>query len=197
MEDLEAITCIHMEGFIGYRSSLLGKTVVRRLNRWFILHPDAVSFTAVSGGEVCGYVVGAPAGFTRPLTRYALGHLMAAVLFRPVLWIEPSIWKGAVVKMLQLLGVRFGPRGTSGGGRDQRHFELVGIGVDARHRSQGIAGALMRAFEEEVARRGFSRVTASVKPANRAAQRTFEKSGWRIVHEDSFTDLLVYEKLRR
>jgi ribosomal protein S18 acetylase RimI-like enzyme len=192
--DLEAITRIHMEGFEGYRSTLLGPSVVRRLYRWFILHPDAACFTAVCNGDVCGYVVGAPHGFARALIRYTLRHAAAAVILRPALWIKPSIWKGVAVKLLQLLGVRFGPRPASDA-PPQRHFALVGIGVDASRRGLGIAGGLMRVFEEAAARRGFPRMTLSVKRGNRAAQRAYEKSGWRIIQEDAFNDLLIFEKI--
>jgi len=195
-EDLEAITRIHMEGFAGYRSTLLGRGVVRRLNQWFIVQSESICFTALADGNVCGYVVGAPAGFTQALTRYTFLHAAAALLCRPCLWLRPAILKGIVVKVLQVLGIGFGaPRPTRTEepppGRD---FALVGIGVDSRRRGLGIAGLLMKAFEGEAARRGFPRTSLSVKRGNLSALKAYEKSGWRIVHEDPFNDLFVYEK---
>lgn len=57
-------------------------------------------------------------------------------------------------------------------------FTLVSIAVAEEARGQGIASVLLAAFEEEVRRRGYSRVRLSVYSDNEPAARAYRKAGW-------------------
>ena len=59
-----------------------------------------------------------------------------------------------------------------------RHSGVLGMGVAASHRGQGLGSALLRATLEAASARGIKRVELVVRTDNAAAIRLYEKSGF-------------------
>jgi ribosomal protein S18 acetylase RimI-like enzyme len=61
-----------------------------------------------------------------------------------------------------------------------RHGGMLGMGVAASHRSQGVGSALLRATLEAAAARGITRVELVVRADNLAAIRLYERHGFEL-----------------
>ncbi len=192
--DIEEITLIHMQGFIGYRSTALGSRFVARLIRWFLTYPSAFGFVTIEGGRVSGYVFGAPLGYSPALTRSTLPAAATALLVRPWLILRSEIMGAILARLGQVVGWRQHRGMPSTPDEEVPTFSLVGIGVGAEYRGKGNAGLLMEAFEAEAARRGFRRLRLSVKRNNLSAQQAYLKSGWQRSGEEVDSDLYIYVK---
>lgn len=187
--DIPGIARIHIEGFAGYRSTLLGERFVAEVVSWFLAQPFSIVLVAEAGDRLAGFVFGAPVGYVGQLNRSVFPAAAMAILIRPWLLLRPVILQGIIGKLRQVAKAR--PQQSSL--VEEPAFSLVGIGVDSQFRGKGIAGILISCFEEEVAVRGFRRIRLSVKKDNIAALRAYEKAGWIRCTEEA-ADLYTYRK---
>ncbi|MGE3818353.1 MAG: hypothetical protein AB7I30_02880, partial [Isosphaeraceae bacterium] len=67
--DLPGVVPVHLEGFQGYRSSLLGPRFLERLYLWFATDPAGFGLVAVESAKVVGFVAGARLGSGPAITR--------------------------------------------------------------------------------------------------------------------------------
>jgi len=72
-----------------------------------------------------------------------------------------------------------------------RHSGVLGMGVAASHRGQGLGSALLRATLEAACARGITRVELIVRADNAAAIRLYEKHGFEL--EGRLRDYLIVD----
>ena len=72
-----------------------------------------------------------------------------------------------------------------------RHSGVLGMGVAASHRGQGVGSALLRATLEAAAARGIKRVELVVRADNAAAIRLYEKYGFEL--EGRLRDYMIVD----
>jgi ribosomal protein S18 acetylase RimI-like enzyme len=197
LDDIEAMVDIHMEGFAGYRSTLLGRRFAATLMRWFIATPEALAILARREGAAVGFVTGAPFGYARQLNRHALPSAIVSLMLRPWLLVHPEVLKGISPKLRQL-AARTPVRDTEDSPLSPAPtFSLVGIGVASASRGLGVAAHLMEVFEGDARKKGFERLRLSVRGDNHAAIRAYEKGGWILQEAKTSGYLLVFVKSLR
>jgi len=182
LEYVEETANVHTGAFAGYMNVAMGQSYVRAFLSWFCRAPDAVAFNAWIDGDIVGYVVGAPSGYGRRLTRDLLWVVAGSFACRPWLMLRADI-RGVLYSRLMGLrtqeGQEAGPEATGevlGG-----VMSLVGIGVDVKARGNGVGGSLMRAFECASRERGMTAVRLSVYRDNTSACRVYERAGWQLI----------------
>ena len=67
----------------------------------------------------------------------------------------------------------------------QTRAYVYGFRVKPDYRSQGVGTAMMEIIEEDLHRRGFSRVTLNVSKENTSARRLYERLGYRVVGNEA------------
>lgn len=72
-----------------------------------------------------------------------------------------------------------------------RHSGVLGMGVAASHRGQGVGSALLRATLEAASARGITRVELIVRADNAAAIRLYEKYGFEL--EGRLRDYMIVD----
>lgn len=177
---------VHLEGFSGYMNTKLGQRYVHSFIDWFRRQQQTIALAAVHGGELAGYVVGAPVGYDARMNKDLAFVAASSMLIRPWLFGDVRIRRRITARLKILLGRR-----SQGGEKvdlPNPTMSLVGICVSPRMRGKKIADQLMQAFEEEARSRGMKSLRLSVYKENSAARKLYEKHGWRphdIPDEDS------------
>ena len=171
------IAKVHCEAFAGYMNTRLGSGYVRRFLAWFASRPDAIALAALDErGEAFGYVVGAPLGYGKAMTRDLLIPAAVGVIRKPSLLVDRRILRTALGRVLDLAGRP--PTIAPPPLLPSPTWSLVGIGVASRARGMGLGQRLTRAFEDEARRLGARAVRLSVYKENTTARHTYEKCGW-------------------
>ncbi len=188
--DVEALARLHPQVFSGSMGASLGDRYLRAFFRWFSTYPEASSVVCLLNGQLAGYVLGAPHGYSPRITRELFPEIAYAVVTHPFVVLRHTNFVAQIrVRTRALFGVA-GPGDAYGA----ETFDLVGIGTAPFARGKGIGKQLLRRFEELVFGRGFPRLMLQVYANNQAALTMYEKSGWRVgVREGS---VLTLEKSR-
>lgn len=165
---------VHKQAFRGYLNTQLGDAYLKAFISWFIDEEKGIVIGAFDdGGNLVGYIMGAPVGYKQELDK----HIMSAALL------------GALTHFWLFLNPRFLSAVFSrvGLGRDlslqtpQLSFpvmSLVAIGVIPPSRGKNVGEALMMAFEEQSLKRHMNGLRLSVYPKNIAARELYEKVNW-------------------
>jgi ribosomal protein S18 acetylase RimI-like enzyme len=190
-EWLSTLVDIHMSAFQGYMNTRLGKLYVLRFLAWFMDAPDGIALAAIDGVRPVGYVVGAPLGYKRCLTRATLPAAAAGVLVRPWVLFQGEILKTALEGIYGLFIHRKDP--LVGVPEELSTLSLVGIGVAPESRGRQAGRALMEGFEAAARARGAHRMRLSVYPTNASARALYEKAGWTLLSDPS-EDTLYYHR---
>lgn len=176
VEVVDEAAALHLQGFAGYMNARLGHRYARAFIDWFRRQPDAICLGAVHDGELAGYVVGAPIGYSRKMNRDLFFVAATSAITRPWLFADRAIRRQISARLKILLG-----------GDRQLPAELafpvpavslVGICVSPSMHRRSIADRLVEAFEEEARSRGTRTLRLSVYRDNAAARRLYEKHGW-------------------
>jgi ribosomal protein S18 acetylase RimI-like enzyme len=185
------VSDIHIKAFPGYKNTQLGKGYISRFLRWFRSYEHGLALVAKVDGTPAGYVVGAREGYQKVLNRDLAGFVFLCFTRKPWLLLAPGFWDAIVLRLANLLK---GYAEKSSGCVDSESFySLVGIGVDPSYNRHGVGGELLRAFEEEVFRRGYNSLKLTVYSNNNAAKKFYEKHGW-ILKNGPDASTLTYSK---
>jgi ribosomal protein S18 acetylase RimI-like enzyme len=178
---LHRVVPVHLEAFSGTPGGRLGRHYAMRFLRWFTADRERIALVATSAGEVSGYVVGAPTGYTRELGRHLLPSVIGAFLRSPWLILDRSVFSKLATRLRGMLR----KRGSVAPTADMlgRSMSLVAIGIARQQRRSGIASALIAAFEAAAKERSMERVRLSVYSSNQGARRLYESCGWKPIAE--------------
>ncbi|MCK6546318.1 GNAT family N-acetyltransferase [Myxococcota bacterium] len=172
-----ALVDVHREAFAGYMNARLGRGYVRHFLEWFATATDAIALVALDDHATpVGYVVGAPLGYGRAMTRELFVPAALGVATHPALVFDRRIVKTALGRVAELFG-RPMPSAPPPA-LPAPTWSLVGIGVASKARGLGAGSALTKAFEDEARARGARSLRLSVYAENAAARRTYERAGW-------------------
>lgn len=171
---IEALVPLHQAAFPDYFLTSLGPAFLRLLYRGFIAHPQGICLVADEQSCVVGFATGTmnPDGFfSALLRRQALRFAIAAV---------PGLLRNPWFVSRKCLGALF-YRGESPGGLPDAAL-LSSLAVSPAIQSKGIGQALVRAFAEEVRRRGGKAIYLTTdEVANEKANRFYSKCGFELL----------------
>lgn len=176
-EIVPAAVKVHLEAFTGYMNTQIGTGYVRALMNWFLQGERAIALVATdTDGQVIGYVVGAPLGYERPMSRDLFWVATMGMIVRPWLFFHTQ-FRSTVMRRLRLI---FGRTLVRQAKRDfpEPIMVLVGIGVSPAARGKRIGVSLLRAFEERARQLRMQSIELSVYPNNIVARRLYESCGW-------------------
>lgn len=165
---------IHIVAFPGFFLTSLGRPFLRILYSEFIAHPQGLCLAAEEQGRVVGFAVGAlnPDGFFRGLLRrQGFRFALAAV---------PGLFRNPLFVTRKCLGALF-YRGETPGGIPEAAL-LSSLAASPATQSKGVGQALVRAFAEEVRRRGGKAIYLTTDEAeNEKANRFYVKCGFTLM----------------
>ena len=175
---IEAAADVHMGAFAGYMNARLGRAYVRAFLSWFAGGAQgAVALASLDASDrLLGYVVGAPLGYARAMTRALLVPALRGVVQRPALLFDARIRAAAGARLAGLAGRREPARPMPE--LPAPVMSLVGIGVAAQGRGRGHGRALVQGFELAARARRMPSLRLSVYPENLDARRLYERCGW-------------------
>ena len=183
--DLRAVAALHLAGFgATFFLTTLGGAVLAHYYRTFLDDPQGAGFVCRerASGDVIGFVCG-----TQDLRRHYRVFLQRRLL--PAL---PSLLAQALRHPRVVAGLLRRIRTVGSAIRVRRpaahagapatalpSVHLLSMAVHPRHRGKGVGAMLVRAFTDEMARRGERRLMLGVRDDNTAARRLYERLGWR------------------
>jgi GNAT superfamily N-acetyltransferase len=174
--DLDAAVAVHRRSFPGYPNVLLGSRYVKTMLRWFCSAPQGIALGAFDGGgELVGYVIGAPVDRVKQLGRDLRPATVVGFATHPWLFVHPrilfTIWSRVRDRFVEAPPYEMPEIPTPCMG-------LFSIAVAAEAGGRGIGQKLMATFETESRRYAMRSMYLSVFPQNAAARRVYEKAGW-------------------
>lgn len=168
MADVGAVTAIHLAAFPGFFLSFLGPRFLRELYRALVADEENISFVAVDGERIIGFVAGtASGGFYRRAARQRWLRFAAASV-------------GAVVRkpviVRRLFRALYAPPATSSPGA-----LLMSLAVDPNAQRSGAGKRLTRAFVDGAKQRGATAVVLTTdKIANDAVNAFYLSQGFTL-----------------
>ena len=191
-EDMLPRVCeLHLLATAGALGARLGRRYVHAFMAWFLRTTDAIALVATNGdGDVVGYVIGAPIGYTATLNRQLAPVGLGAMLARPWLLANRQLWATLFARARYV----FRPSAaTDTTGLPTPAMSLVGIAVDPRAPRRGVGLALMTHFEQYARELNMASMRLSVYPSNIAARKLYERCGWRpLSNEPTATGTMYY-----
>lgn len=169
---------VHREALAGSRTASMGTAYVCTFLDWF-RHAEhgGIALAALDHqGTVVGYVVGAPLGYARALSRHLAWSAACAVLVRPWIVFSPQFRTGALQRVRLLLG-RAQPQ-SGEPALPAPTMSLVALGVSSTARRKKIGLRLVHAFEEKARALRMHSLRLSTQADNMAARRLYEQCGW-------------------
>ena len=202
-QDIAAVARVHVESFGDTFLARLGIDVLRHFYAAFLDYPEACAFVCrdSASGAVVGFVCGTEnlrhhyRWFVRRRALPAASALLARALR------DRAIARGMLRRARSvggLLGAEDPPRAQSGSSLALAPAHLMSMAVRPGWRGAGVGAALVRAFTDEMARRGVRSLVLGVRDENTAARRLYERLGWRPALREQALDgsaswLYVYD----
>ena len=183
VDDLTAVTEVHLTAFPDSALTKLGQGAVRRYYRWQLTGPhDSLALAAVSNGHLAGFCIGGVfRGATSGFIQHNLLYLTGCMLARPWLLFSPLVRDRiqASLHILRLPGRRK-PRPTAVAKRPKRtrSYGILAVAVDPRRQGSGVGRILMERAEDNARKRGFDFMHLTVHPSNLGAVKFYERLGW-------------------
>jgi ribosomal protein S18 acetylase RimI-like enzyme len=192
--NLSDVADVHLEAFAGYMNASIGRGYVVRFLRWFARRPGAIALAALVDGSVVGYVVGAPIGYERSLSRDLFWTVARATAVRPWLFLRSAFRRRLLLRAKRLVT-------TTPAAQDhvpdlpEPVMSLVGIGVSAAGRGAGVGRALMQEFEDRCRVERMKAMRLSVYATNQRARSLYERAGWTLFVPEGQADAVYYYRL--
>jgi len=186
------VTSIHLDAFPDYMSSLLGPRYVNALMEWFRFGDRRVALVAIDAHRTpVGYVIGAPSGYSRSLTRDLLWVAGRSLLLRPWAALRGEFRDTALDRL------RFMLLGSSSHSVSPAlpppTMALVGIAVSREARGRDVGRLLLQSFEAAALKLGMKSLLLSVYSDNVPARRLYERYRWKL--HSSHGRSLLYSKI--
>ena len=181
---------IHVDVLASSRTAFMGKAYCRAFIDWFrqVEHGGIALVAIDSNSDVVGYVIGAPLGYPRALSRHLVWIAAGTVLMRP--WvIFRQQFRDGVLDRLRLLLVGRSPAPGAAPELPAPTASLVAIAVSPVARGKKIGLRLVQAFETKARELQMRSLRLSTRPDNAAACRLYERCGWRLF---SVSDEMTY-----
>lgn len=172
---------LHKVAFAGNLNTQIGNAYTRAFIRWFQEAEEGIALCALDDrGDVVGYVVGAPIGYTASLTSKTLLPAVLGISMRPWLFMNSNFRRIVSGLLCRLLPFSRDTQMSEEPILTEPVYSLVGVAVSPLVRGQGIGQKLVDAFERQVADRGGRSCRLSVYPQNFAARKLYERAGWQL-----------------
>ncbi len=179
IEDLDAVTAVHLERFPESRSTSLGKPFLRKMYRWFIVNQPELALVATIDGRVVGFAVGSIGGYGRQIFRYALPEITWGLVRHPKLILRPStfnLWKSFMRGLIPKSDKRKEAKPNNPGNAEVVDAWFASLAVSRS--AQGAGPFLIIAFERALKRKGAKLVAGTVLANNTVLRRVYENLGW-------------------
>ncbi len=173
--DINQVVDIHLQSFIGFFLSFLGKDFLKQLYKGIINDPNGIAFV-YEDKMIVGFVAGTtqPANFYRRLIIRRWWRFCLASI-KPVLQ-KPGI----IHRLIRALNM---PKSVTS---ESNRGTLLSIAVSPDHQGKGYGEVLVKAFLDESARRGIKKVDLTTDAVdNDPVNKFYKKMGFSI--ERSFT----------
>jgi len=170
---------VHRDALPDSRTTIMGEAYVVAFIDWF-RQPEhgGIALGAIDmHGEVVGYVIGAPLGYARALSRHLFWIAAGAVILRPWLFFRHEFRNGVLDRFRFVLGHL--PPHTSEPEIPAPTMSLVAIGVSSAARGKKIGLRLVQAFERRARELRMQSLRLTTRSDNAVACRLYQRCGWR------------------
>ena len=176
LNDLLAVTNLHMAAFPEFFLSTLGPAFVQTMYQAFLLNTSGIFVVAEVEGRVSGFAVGVLQSTGKDL------HLALRLLPQFVWALAPALARNPIRVLRRVLS-----HFSSDGGvpaMSDPGATLRSIGVAPSMRGLGVAGNLLAAFEQRAQARGAASVTLTTDVLdNERAIQFYKKHGYEVAQE--------------
>jgi ribosomal protein S18 acetylase RimI-like enzyme len=170
---------VHLRALAGSRTAIMGEAYARTFIDWFRrAEHGGIALVAIDiHGDLVGYVIGAPLGYPRALSRHLVWIAAVAVIVRPWLFFRQQFRNGVLDRLRLVLG-RSLPHGAELE-LPAPTMSLVAIGVSPAARGKKIGLCLVQAFEARARELQMRSLRLTTPSDNAVARRLYERCGWR------------------
>ncbi len=176
LDDLVAVTELHMAAFPEFFLSSLGPAFVHTMYRAFLRNSSGIFVVAEIEGRVSGFAVGALQSTGKDR------HLALRMLPQFVWALAPAVARHPMRVLRRVLSQFFSDGGVPA--MPDAGAALRSIGVSPAMQGGGVAGHLLAAFEQRAQARGASAVTLTTDVLdNERAIQFYKKHGYAVAQE--------------
>lgn len=190
--DLKAAGQCQIAVFPKSFSSRLGNTYTSKMLEWFLVNEERFLLVAEDDQKtICGYCGGF---ITRPdqkmgsasgMTQYSFNTAIKSLILRPWMIFSKEVsanFKFIFKNILRKLGLAKKKKTSSSNTSEKVYYEpgagLVIIGTHPNFRGKGIAGMMLKEFENQAVRLGYNHLYLTVLDHNDSAIKAYKKAGW-------------------
>lgn len=169
---------IHVDALAGSRTAIMGEAYCRAFIDWFRVEHGGIALVAIDRHrDVVGYVIGAPLGYSKALSRHLAWIAARAFILRPWLIFRQQFRDGVLDRLRLLIAGRSTPSGAQPE-IPAPTMSLVAIGVLPAARGRKIGLRLVQSFENKAGELQIRSLRLSTRSDNAAACRLYERCGW-------------------
>jgi len=186
-KDIHFLGLLHLKTFTNSMGASIGLNYTKAFFKWFIFNQNSINLVCCASGKIVGYVIGAPEGYSKTLTKSIRWNLMFGIFTHPKVVLHPNFFNSLKNRILNLFDFRpnqsTSDKSSFLNDIENSTFVLVGIGIDPEFREQQIGIRILKEYEKLVCQSNYSKIRLTVYKSNQAAIKLYEKAGWSLLRE--------------
>tara|TARA_B100000686_G_C16802020_1_gene986774 strand:+ start:1351 stop:1998 length:648 start_codon:yes stop_codon:yes gene_type:complete len=192
-EDIDNLGLLHLKTFNNSIGASIGLRYSKAFFKWFILNEKATTLVCCDSKQIIGYVVGAPEGYSKHLTKSTLLNIIFGIFTHPKIILNKNFFSLSKGRIKNLFNVKSklhnAPDKYTWNDPQNTTYVLVGIGVDPKFRGQKIGYQILKKYENLIWRLNYKKIRLTVYESNLSAINLYKKSDWSIfnVKDDKMT----------
>ena len=181
-EDINDLGLLHQKTFKGSLGASIGIDYSKAFFKWFICNQSTIALVCCNSKQIIGYVIGAPEGYSKNLTKSTLSKIIFGIAKHPKSLLHPNFATLLKNRIANLFDIKYNlpdsNKFPSSCDEKNSTFVLVGIGVDPQFRGNQIGFQILKEYERLVWELNYNRIRLTLYKSNIAAIRLYEKSNW-------------------
>ena len=186
-DDIHTLGLLHKKTFSDSLGASIGLNYSKAFFRWFIFDKTTITLVCCNSKQIIGYVIGAPEGYSKYLTKSTLLKIIFGIITHPKSLFHTnfsSLLKSRITTLFDIKHNILNPdKFTNSHNTKNTTFVLVGIGVDPKFRGNQIGFQILKEYEKLVWQLNYTKIRLTVYKSNKAAISLYKKSNWPLLSE--------------
>ena len=198
-KDIHTLGLLHQKTLSDSLGASIGFQYSKAFFKWFVINKTTITLVCCNSKQIIGYVIGAPEGYSKNLTKSILPEIIFGLISHPKSLFHPNFFSLLQSRIKNLFEIKSNilnsNKTPNSSDKKNTTFVLVGIGVDPKFRGNQIGFQILQEYEKLVWKLNYTRIRLTVYKSNEAAISLYKKSNWSLFNQagDKLTYLKKYQ----